>query len=135
TELVFRCLAAATSARGYCPRCGAPWCRVVETSFRPTQDPANGKGGRKGLDESNGQGEWPRGMTDSTTRGWRPTCACPSDLPPRPGLVLDPFAGSGRVGLQAQRMGLDFVGVELSESYCALARRLLAEAMPLFAED
>ena len=34
TALVTWCLRAGTSARGYCPRCGAPWARVVETSFR-----------------------------------------------------------------------------------------------------
>jgi DNA modification methylase len=40
--------------------------------------------------------------------------------------------GSGRVGIQAQRMGLDFVGIELSESYVSLARKLLSDASPLF---
>ena len=67
------------------------------------------------------------------TLGWRQTCNCPGDLPPRAPLVLDPFAGSGRVGVACARLGCDFVGVELSEAYCALAERLCRGEAPLFA--
>jgi DNA modification methylase len=52
----------------------------------------------------------------------------------RPGcLVLDPFAGSGMVGVVALRHGRRFVGIELSPAYCAMARRRIAG--PLFAES
>jgi DNA modification methylase len=47
-------------------------------------------------------------------------------------LVLDCFCGSGRVGVEATRLGLDFVGVELNPEYVAMARKILAEQMPLF---
>jgi DNA modification methylase len=66
------------------------------------------------------------------TLSWRPTCTCPGDLPPRPPLVLDPFCGSGRTGIACQRLGCDFVGIDLSPEYVALARRLLAGLAPLF---
>ena len=146
TELVYRCLAAGTSQRGYCPACGRPWARVVETT--PLREIAVGMDGdrpklrgrqdqglasqRTGLSPSNNHKDMPQ-CPINTTLGWRPTCAC---LPhePRPGVVLDPFAGSGRVGVQCQRMGLDFVGVELSPAYADMARRLLAGEMPLFAD-
>lgn len=39
--------------------------------------------------------------------------------------VLDPFFGSGTVGLVAGRLGRKFVGIELSEEYASLARRRL----------
>lgn len=48
-------------------------------------------------------------------------------------LVLDPFAGSGTVGLVAHRLGRDFVGVELNPAYAALAERRLTDDSPLFA--
>lgn len=49
-------------------------------------------------------------------------------------LVLDPFAGSGTVGLVADRLGRDFVGVELNPAYAAIAERRLTGDSPLFAE-
>jgi len=132
TELVHRCLKAGTSARGYCPACGAPCARVVDSRFVPTQNPANGKAGNKGLDDSDGRGKWPRGVNDNKTIDWQATCTCPS-REPRPGHVLDPFAGSGRTGIEALRLGLDFTGCELNESYVKMARTILRNELPLFA--
>ena len=138
TALVHFCLAAACSSRGYCPGCGAPWARVVRTKFVPQPDVSREKGVRgsgrqKPMDESNRSDGTPRGTTQATTLGWRPTCACPPQEP-RPGRVLDPFAGSGRVGLACQKLGLDFLGCELNPEYAAMARRLLAADAPLFDE-
>jgi DNA modification methylase len=47
-------------------------------------------------------------------------------------LVLDPFAGSGTVGVVALRHGRRFVGCELNGEYVGMARRRVAG--PLFAE-
>ena len=50
----------------------------------------------------------------------------------KPGdLVLDPFSGSGTVGVVALRLGRRFLGVELNPEYTAMARRRIAG--PLFA--
>ena len=50
----------------------------------------------------------------------------------KPGdLILDPFAGSGTVGLAALRLGRRFAGCELSPEYTALARRRLEDDAPL----
>lgn len=38
-------------------------------------------------------------------------------------LVLDPFCGSGTVGVVARQLGRDFVGIELNADYAALAER------------
>lgn len=38
-------------------------------------------------------------------------------------LVLDPFAGSGTVGVVCEWYGRDFIGLELSPEYAAMARR------------
>jgi DNA modification methylase len=46
-------------------------------------------------------------------------------------LVLDPFAGSGTVGVVALRHGRDFVGVELNPEYAALAEARIYDDGPL----
>jgi DNA modification methylase len=129
TELVARCLQAGTSLKGYCPTCGVPWCRVMETTPVGSYHDHSGDGVEYGLRQ---QGGGPKSDYESPrTIGWRPCCSCP-EQPPRPGLVLDPFAGSGRTGIAANRLGLDFVGCELNPLYVEMARRLLKEACPLF---
>jgi len=41
---------------------------------------------------------------------------------PPGGVVLDPFAGSGTTGIACKLEGMEFIGMELSEEYCELAR-------------
>ncbi len=143
TALVRFCLRAGTSLRGYCPTCGAPWARIVEPQTPPLEvrtkrnlptDGAKHSGFRiDGVFYGSGQKmqNWLNEHPPQTL-GWRPTCRCP-EQEPRPGLVLDPFAGSGRTLLTAQRMGLDSVGCELNPEYIAMARKILRDDAPLFA--
>jgi hypothetical protein len=46
---------------------------------------------------------------------------------PAGGVVLDPFAGSGTVGLVARRMGCSFIGIELNPEYCKIAEKRLSQ--------
>jgi len=48
-------------------------------------------------------------------------------------MVLDPFCGSGTAGVVALKLGRHFIGTELSEPYCAMARRRIGEVAPLLA--
>jgi site-specific DNA-methyltransferase (adenine-specific) len=50
---------------------------------------------------------------------YRPDCGCATGF--RPGLVLDPFFGSGTVGAVAKRFGRDWLGIELNRDYHRLA--------------
>lgn len=52
---------------------------------------------------------------------------------PGGGVVLDPFAGAGTVGLVAQRLGRSFIGIELNPEYAAMARERIRGDSPLFA--
>jgi DNA modification methylase len=46
--------------------------------------------------------------------------------------VLDPFAGSGTVGVVALRLGRSFLGVELNPAYAEMARERIRGDAPLF---
>lgn len=57
-------------------------------------------------------------------RGALLPCGC--GAPTRPGVVLDPFFGSGTVGVAAQRLGRDWIGIEVNPTYVELAEARLA---------
>lgn len=48
---------------------------------------------------------------------------------PEGGTVLDPFMGSGSTGVACIKEGRDFVGIEISEQYNAIAKERIFEAM------
>ena len=48
---------------------------------------------------------------------------CDCFAPARPGIVLDPFFGTGTVGVVAERLGRNWLGIELNPAYIALAKR------------
>jgi DNA modification methylase len=56
----------------------------------------------------------------SATVGWS-DCGCGAGF--TPGVVLDPFMGSGTTALVARRLGRKAIGVELSPAYAAMAAR------------
>lgn len=114
-ELPRRCILAATSAKGACAQCGAPWEHVVRAT-----------GGMIGQSyvlhtDDDERGKMPsierrEKMLDGTYRrdliGWRPTCLCRGQRGATvPCVVLDPFGGSGttgRVAVELNRHGILF---------------------------
>ena len=46
--------------------------------------------------------------------------------------VLDPFMGSGTTGVAAQRMGRNFIGIEIDEKYFHMAKERIENDAPLF---
>jgi DNA modification methylase len=42
-------------------------------------------------------------------------------------IILDPFAGSGTTCVAAKQMGRRFIGFEISQEYCAIARKRLRQ--------
>ena len=45
----------------------------------------------------------------------------------KPGVVLDPYSGSGTTGVAAKLLGHDYIGFDLSEEYHDMARERIAE--------
>ena len=56
----------------------------------------------------------------------RPDCGCGGA--PIPGIVLDPFLGSGTVAIAAERLGRDWLGIELNPAFAEVAQHRISEA-------
>ncbi len=120
-KLIEPMILAGTSPKA-CPKCGAPWKRVVErerTGEREVQ-----ASDRKGLLRNDLAKHAGRiGEVKVTTLGWEPTCTCEGNDGSGRCVVLDPFVGSGTTLLVAQRLGRSGIGIELNPDYCAMASR------------
>lgn len=81
-----------------CVRCRAPWRR------RPI-----------------------RSLGQLAVRGeLRPTCNCHAGA--EPGVVLDPFIGSGTTAIAAEQQGRNWLGIELNPTFARLAHERIAKA-------
>jgi hypothetical protein len=115
-----------------CARCGTGYAPIVTASASPPdrhrrKDHALDVPGnpmfRNGT-QNQGLLEHGRAFL-KTVHGLRPTCPCPQDLPPVPGLCLDPFSGAGTVGLVARELRRRSVLMEASPTYVRLAQQRL----------
>ncbi|RLG68671.1 MAG: hypothetical protein DRO11_08735, partial [Methanobacteriota archaeon] len=68
-------------------------------------------------------------FSEHYTLGWT-DCGCNAGW--RPGVVLDPFLGSGTTALVAAKLQRDCIGIELNPSYVEMAVRRLRKNVPLF---
>lgn len=133
-ELPRRCILAATSSKGACRQCGAPWRRVVDrepvpaSAFTGTSKPDDGHVNAMRVDgERRGSGQKLQDFRDEhppKTVGWTPTCGCNGQHgATRPCVVLDPFGGSGTTGRVAVQLNRDAVLCDIAydAEYKALA--------------
>ena len=124
--LIEPCILAGTSEKGACPKCGSPWRRVVEKERKPTRPAENNVNDPTGMANRDPQ----RHVTDTITTGWQSTCECGGE--PVPCVCLDPFFGAGTTGLVCQRLGRDWIGIELNPEYAAMALKRIRGDAPLF---
>lgn len=133
--LVEPCLLAG-SPPSCCAACGAPHRRIVERGA-PLREQQRACGGdQRGEYRGQAQKDYAganaqnasdvkrrilAGMVETRTVGWAQTCEC-VDAGSAQSVVLDPFMGSGTVGLVAHQHGRFFVGQDLKEDYVKLAR-------------
>jgi hypothetical protein len=132
------CIKAGTSEKGCCPKCGAPWERVIQkdeipsdvyTNTRRPEDVSavmpNGKAAGIGRKMQEFYNDHP-----IVTVGWQPGCKCEAG-DPVPCKVLDPFNGSGTTGVMAVKLGRDYVGIDLNPDYIEMTRKRLAKGVQL----
>lgn len=128
-KLVRRCILAGCP-REVCAGCGAPYVREVEktggTIGKSWHDHSDDMG--KGMMQVGGSlgevGKKNGNGYQRIDRGFSPTCTCNAST--RPGVVLDPFMGSGTTALVARAEGRDFLGCDLNPEYVAIAEKRLA---------
>lgn len=107
-ELARRCVAAGTPLSA-CGRCGAPRKRVVDVGYaNPGNRRTNGPRSTGRRATSPGFAARRRRVVEH--RGWRATCSCGAN--DAPGVVLDPFAGTGTVADAAALVGVSSVCVD-----------------------
>jgi DNA modification methylase len=120
-ELPRRCILAASSEKGCCAKCGAPYERQLEDTpeYKALKD--------KNKDEMGGYpsgaleagrlftNNTPGHVRDQITTGWQKTCLCPGDEI-KPCVILDPFGGSGTTGRVAIELNRRAVLVDITYS-------------------
>src|SRR5690606_13457068 len=114
------CILAGSSPKA-CPKCRAPWKRVVEVE--------SGQGEGKPYDSKRPDGLVFRGRNRPSKRielGWQPTCTCENNDGSGKCIVLDPFAGSGTTLAVAERLQREAIGVELNPEYVKLIEKRLS---------
>jgi DNA modification methylase len=84
-----------------CVQCDAPWIRPTRIVSKQTTE----------------------GMRHTREVGELKRCDCLA--PSRPGVVLDPFMGTGTTALVAERLGRNWLGVELNPAFVQLAEQRL----------
>ena len=110
-----------------CTECGRPWRRIVEwipgvsKECPKTQAAHEARGGTGKPTGTVGKSGGGRIDGYSRTIGWQPTCTCNAGY--KPGIILDPFVGSGTSLVVVIEEGRRGVGIDLSEEYCEMARR------------
>jgi DNA modification methylase len=113
-----RWIIAGWSPREVCTVCGQGRRPVSERTAHG--DTNVGTGGRDPSWQAINRGQWQEGVTRTIT-GW--SCDCPdTSAPTTPGVVLDPFGGTGTTALVADVLGRTGISVDLSHDYCRLAR-------------
>ena len=123
TEIPRRAILAGTSEKGCCPRCFAPWQRIVSKrriagvygGLRKRADAPGAKTSRSSVFRNGA-------ATQTATVGWRPTCEC-GLTETVPCAVLDVFGGSGTTGQVALELGRRSILIELNPEFCELSRQ------------
>lgn len=115
-ELASLCIKAGSSEKGCCPKCGAPWERIIEKTniINPLNKSSRFDIGKTGGHQANRSQEGDRFLNRAL--GWKPSCQC-NVTDSVPCLILDPFAGSGTTLSVAAQLGRSFIGIEINPEY------------------
>jgi len=101
-----------------CARCGSPYVRELEEVGKEEVN-AIGTQGKQGDLQYN----YETHRIIYEDKGWKPTCGCNTGT--RPGIALDPMAGTGTTLAVAKKFGRNFVGIDLNPDYVEIAEERL----------
>jgi hypothetical protein len=135
----------ATCPRWACPVCGQGWAPVVEQHNHndTTVDGRPAKGNHRADVGQAKMASGERTRLISNTTGHRPTCDHPHTQEEAvPGIVFDPFVGSGTTVMVAQELLRRGVGIDISRPYLDEQARIRVgmgggnvDGLPLFARE
>jgi len=116
----------AGSPKWICSRCGKPRTRLTETSLIETRKTHDKGKVKTVLEAEDKRRVLPRARTGiegyniHETVGWS-DCGCGESFDP--GVILDPFCGSGTALRVARRLGRRFIGIDVVPEYVEMAQR------------
>ena len=99
---------------GVCSECGDPYRRDVLVSY--TDGIPNGP--KVKFQEGSYYTERKEKIVE--TKGWKLTCDC-KNPEPVPATILDPFGGSGTVGVVASQQNRNSIIIEINQKYVDMA--------------
>jgi DNA modification methylase len=120
-DLIRPCILAGCPEKA-CPKCGSPWKRVIEQPDFPNVEDSEVDrfgNGKAGIHRKIG-GQYQKWLDKNPPRfiGWESTCSCEvTEKDTAPGVVLDPFMGSGTTGEVALKTNRRCIGIELNKEY------------------
>lgn len=125
----------ATCPTRCCPECGMGWSPTMERSSPTAHNgrtmssyPNGSTAKRLALLRQAAREQGAEYVNKSRISGYCPSCDCGHDTH-IPGTVLDPFLGSGTTALVAERLGLNTIGIEISETYAQMSKdRIIGDA-------
>jgi DNA modification methylase len=113
-----------------CKKCRKPYERIVESEPNPEgilgKKEPNSKTQSGGHDpeEIEGtrlkEGHNPTQYRSAEFKGWESTCDCDTEEV-ESGVVLDPFIGSGTTAVVAEKLGRDWIGIDLNKDYVEMS--------------
>jgi DNA modification methylase len=135
-ELIRTCIKAGCP-KYVCKKCGKVREKIIDNSERVNTRPGLDTGNKKSGKELDPNKELHKSDLSKyrqqivyKNKGYT-DCHCNAGF--RPGIVVDPFIGSGTTAEEAIRQGKDYIGIELKEEYIELIKKRLKKVTrPLF---
>lgn len=104
-----------------CVKCSRARERIVNVSYVVDRDKPKSTEPKVESDHAMSGMKFGHGFAEHMTVGWT-VCSCEPQLY-RPGITLDPFAGSGTVALVAKRLQRSSISIEIKPEYVEMLKR------------
>jgi site-specific DNA-methyltransferase (adenine-specific) len=116
-----------------CRKCGSPREKITAPSVRSGRahsgtkyDTKTSNAGRLSERREAYRKLGYEGSPAPVVAGYR-DCGCKAGF--EPGVVLDPFVGSGTICVVAGKLGRNWMGIDVSGKYCEMARKRIARGL------